>query len=67
MKIVALVHKLEEGGYWAEVPALPGCIAKGDNLEDLDLSLVEAIEGWFAVANERETEREYSHKLVLSL
>ncbi len=27
MKIKAIIHPAEEGGYWAEVPALPGCIA----------------------------------------
>ena len=25
MKFDAIVHEAEEGGYWAEVPAVPGC------------------------------------------
>ena len=28
MKIKAIIHLAEEGGYWAEVPALPGCITE---------------------------------------
>ena len=35
MKIQAIIHTAEEGGYWAEVPALPGCITEGDSLEEL--------------------------------
>jgi predicted RNase H-like HicB family nuclease len=34
MKIKAIVHKAEEGGYWAEVPALPGCIMEVDTMEE---------------------------------
>ena len=25
MKLKVVVHVAEEGGYWAEVPAIPGC------------------------------------------
>jgi predicted RNase H-like HicB family nuclease len=25
MKIKVVVHEAEEGGFWAEVPAIPGC------------------------------------------
>ena len=35
MDYVLVIHKAEEGGYWAEVPALPGCFAQGESLEDL--------------------------------
>jgi len=52
MKIKAIIHPAEEGGYWAEVPALPGCITEGDNLEEITENLKDAIEGWLAVANE---------------
>ncbi|CCI18479.1 conserved hypothetical protein [Microcystis aeruginosa PCC 9807] len=52
MKIKAIIHPAEEGGYWAEVPALPGCITEGDSLEEVTHNLKDAIEGWLAVANE---------------
>ena len=46
MTIKAIVHEAEEGGYWAEVPSMPGCITEGDTLEDLVRYLWEAIQGW---------------------
>ena len=52
MKIKAIVHQAEEGGYWAEVPALPGCITEGDTIEELENNLKDAIEGWLEVAND---------------
>jgi predicted RNase H-like HicB family nuclease len=41
-----LIHKAEEGGYWAEVPALPGCVSQGETMDDLRTNVREAIEGW---------------------
>lgn len=51
MKISAVIHPAEEGGYWAEVPAFPGCITEGDNLDEVMKNLQDAIEGWLSVAN----------------
>jgi predicted RNase H-like HicB family nuclease len=51
MKIRAIIHPAEEGGYWAEVPALPGCITEGDNRDEVIKNLQDAIEGWLSVAN----------------
>lgn len=51
MKIKAIIHPAEEGGYWAEVPALPGCITEGETLEEVMHNLQDAIEGWLSVAN----------------
>ena len=31
MKIKIVVHEAEEGGFWAEVPAIPGCATQGDS------------------------------------
>jgi len=53
MKIKAIIHLAEEGGYWAEVPALPGCITEGDTMEEVMANLKDAIEGWLDVANSR--------------
>ncbi|MCL6435308.1 MAG: type II toxin-antitoxin system HicB family antitoxin [Leptolyngbyaceae cyanobacterium HOT.MB2.61] len=54
MKIKAIIHPAEEGGYWAEVPALPGCITEGDTMEEVMANLKDAIEGWLDVANSRD-------------
>lgn len=53
MKIRAIIHPAEEGGYWAEVPALPGCITEGETIEEVMANLKDAIEGWLDVANSR--------------
>jgi predicted RNase H-like HicB family nuclease len=49
MKIHAIVHKAEEGGFWAEVPSIPGCATQGETMEDLRSNLREAIEGCLSV------------------
>ena len=49
MKIRAIVHKAEEGAFWAEVPSIPGCATQGQTMEELRSNLREAIEGCLAV------------------
>ncbi|MFZ0050817.1 MAG: type II toxin-antitoxin system HicB family antitoxin [Desulfobaccales bacterium] len=49
MKIKVIVHEAEEGGYWAEVPAIPGCATQGETFEELLKNLYEAVEGCLAV------------------
>jgi predicted RNase H-like HicB family nuclease len=49
MKIEIVVHEAEEGGYWAEVPAIPGCVSQGETLDELDENIREAIVGCLAV------------------
>ncbi|MEW6266025.1 MAG: type II toxin-antitoxin system HicB family antitoxin [Thermodesulfobacteriota bacterium] len=44
MKIQVLIHEAEEGGYWAEVPALPGTYTEGDTWEELMANIQEALE-----------------------
>ena len=50
MTLKAVIHEAEEGGFWAEVPALPGCFTQGETLEELEANLHEAIEGWLLAA-----------------
>lgn len=58
MKLKIIVHEAEEGGYWAEVPSLPGCATQGETFEELLQNLYEAIEGYLSaeVAAEQITE-----------
>jgi predicted RNase H-like HicB family nuclease len=53
MKLRVLVHPAEEGGYWAEAPALPGCVSEGETLEETLANIREAAEGWLEVADGR--------------
>ncbi|MBI1791228.1 MAG: type II toxin-antitoxin system HicB family antitoxin [Acidobacteria bacterium] len=59
MRIQAIVHKAEEGGYWAEVPCIPGCATQGETMEELRVNLREAIEGCLSVpVGERSVHRD---------
>lgn len=40
------IHAAEEGGFWAEVPALPGCFTQGQTLDEVIAMAKEAIEGY---------------------
>ena len=52
MKLKVVVHPAEEGGFWAEVPALPGCVSQGETLEEVRANIREAIEGWLLVEDD---------------
>jgi predicted RNase H-like HicB family nuclease len=49
MKIKVVVHEAEEGGFWAEVPAIPGCATQGETMDELLRNVQEAIEGCLSV------------------
>lgn len=46
VEIVAVVHEIEGGGYWAEAVGLPGCIAQAETLEALRENLRRAVTDW---------------------
>ena len=52
MKLKAIIHKAEEGGFWAEVPSLPGCSTQGETLEELTENLRDAITLWLDVGED---------------
>lgn len=49
MRIRVIVHKAEEGGFWAEVPSIPGCATQGETMEEIEANVREAIEGCLSV------------------
>jgi len=49
MKLKVVVHEAEEGGFWAEVPVIPGCATQGETFEELLENLYEAAEGCLSV------------------
>lgn len=53
MKLSVIIHKADEGGYWAEVPALPGCVTEGETLKEVKANLAEAIQGWLKAAENK--------------
>jgi len=53
MKLKAIIHSAEDGGFWAEVPELPGCASEGDTLEEARANIREAVEGVLLVYRDR--------------
>jgi predicted RNase H-like HicB family nuclease len=49
MKLKVIIHRAEEGGFWAEVPAIPGCATQADTFEELLQNIYEAVEGCLSV------------------
>ena len=49
MKIKVVIHQAEEGGFWAEVPSIPGCATQGETFEELLKNIYEAVEGCLSV------------------
>ena len=49
MKLKVIIHKAEEGGYWAEVPSILGCATQGNTIEELIQNLYKAVEGCLSV------------------
>jgi len=45
MKLKVIVHEAEEGGFWAEVPSIPGDATQGETFEELLKNIYEAVEG----------------------
>jgi len=44
MEYTVVLHPAEEGGYWVDVPALPGCYSQGETVEEAMANVREAIE-----------------------
>ncbi|MDQ2949184.1 MAG: type II toxin-antitoxin system HicB family antitoxin [Acidobacteriota bacterium] len=51
-KYAVVIHEEPEGGFWAEVPALPGCYSQGEPVAELMDNVHEAIAGVLEVLRE---------------
>ena len=49
MKLKVVIHEAEEGGLWAEVPSIPGCVTQGDSFDELLSNIYEAVEGCLSI------------------
>ena len=54
MTLKAIIHPAEEGGFWAEIPALPGCVTQGESIAEVMANLKEAVEGWLEAGDPTE-------------
>jgi predicted RNase H-like HicB family nuclease len=48
-----VIHEDPGGGFWGEVPALPGCYSQGETVDELKHNIREAIAGVLEVLREQ--------------
>lgn len=66
MKLFAVIEQDETGYYFAEVPALPGCVSQGRTITEAKENIREAITGWLAVMNDKAKHR-HARKIAVSV
>lgn len=44
MRLKVVVHQKDDGSFWAEVPAVPGCAAEGRTYSEMMESLADVVE-----------------------
>ena len=67
MKLQVIIHDAEEGGYWAEVPAIPGCATQGETMEEFLQNLYEAVEGCLSIDIDQTTVTENDRVLEIAV
>jgi predicted RNase H-like HicB family nuclease len=67
MNYKVVVHREPKGGFWAEVPALPGCVSQGDTLKELQVNVREAMAGYLEVLREEGRKPEEIQVLEIAL
>lgn len=66
-RLAVVVHPAEEGGFWAEVPALRGCVSEGDTLDEVVANIREAARGWLEAAAAQNPPEEDASAVVMEL
>ena len=62
-----VVHEADEGGYWVEVPALPGCYSQGESIEEALAAVREAIELYLDALREEGSELPRDEDVVFTV
>lgn len=63
-KYAVVIHEDPEGGFWAEVPALPGCYSQGETMDELMVNVREAVAGVLEVMREQGKQPETNIKIL---
>ncbi len=63
-KYAVVIHEEPEGGFWAEVPALPGCYSQGETVDELMANVREAISGVLEVMAANGTQPESNIQIL---
>ncbi len=67
MKLSVVIHEAEEGGFWAEVPAIPGCATQGETFEELLANIYEAVEGCLSVEVDEPSKADKARVMEISV
>jgi predicted RNase H-like HicB family nuclease len=62
-----IIHTGETGGFWAEVPSLPGCLSEGDTREEVLANIREAVAGWLEAGNDTPPSESHSSDQVVEI
>ena len=54
----------ENGRYWAEIPAMPGCFTVADTLDELRGNLIEAAQCWLLTSADMENYRRNDRRRI---
>ena len=65
MKLKVVIHEAKEGGYWAEVPSIPGCATQGETFEELLKNIYEAVEACLSVDIKETANNTYAQTRLL--
>ena len=66
MEYTLIIHNAEEGGYWAEVPALEGCYSQGETIEEAMINIKEAIQSHIIALQEEGMQPPKDNIMILS-
>ena len=67
MRYTVILHSDETGGYWVEVPALPGCASQGETVEEALENVKDAIKLYLEVLREDGTPIPTDEEVVFSV
>ena len=63
-KYAVVIHEDPDGGFWAEVPALPGCYSQGETMDELMVNVREAVAGVLEVMREQGKQPETNIRIL---
>ena len=61
---VVMFTNAEEGGFWVDVPALPGCYSQGESVDESLQNVTEAIELYLEVLRDEGREAPVDSEVV---
>ncbi len=65
MEYTVLIYQAEEGGFWAEIPALPGCYSQGETIEETMSNIKEAIEAHLLALRDEKKEMPTEEEFII--